>query len=51
MGAENCVVAAEGQLQHDGVFKVEAMGMPPSEARDDSLTAAKVTIRPQGSYC
>lgn len=42
--AENCIVAAEGKLQHDGKFKVQALGMPPNERRDESLTAAKVVL-------
>ena len=40
--AENCIVAAEGQLQHNGRFKVTALGMPPNERREESLIAAKV---------
>jgi len=40
--AENCIVAAEGQLQHNGRFKVTALGMPPNERREESVVAAKV---------
>ena len=41
--AENCIVAAEGELQHNGIFKVGALGMPPNERRDESEAAAKVS--------
>lgn len=44
--AENSVVVAEGHLQHNGSFKVNAMGLPPVESRQDSLLAAKVRLRP-----
>ncbi|BDA47706.1 DNA polymerase epsilon subunit 2 [Coccomyxa sp. Obi] len=38
---ENCIVVAEGVLQHSGVFKVRALGFPPVEFRGESLQAAK----------
>ncbi|KAK9814165.1 hypothetical protein WJX72_001491 [[Myrmecia] bisecta] len=38
---ENCIVVAEGKLQHSGVFKVEALGFPPLEPRAESQAAAK----------
>ncbi|KAK9827395.1 hypothetical protein WJX81_006181 [Elliptochloris bilobata] len=38
---ENCVVVAEGELGHNGVFKVHALGFPPVEARAKSQAAAK----------
>ena len=40
--AENCIVVAEGVLQHSGVFKVRALGFPPVELRSESRLAAKV---------
>ena len=43
--SENSVVVAEGQLQHNGSFKVNALGLPPVESRGDSLLAAKVRRR------
>ena len=43
--AENCIVVAEGVLQHSGVFKVRALGFPPVEFRGESLQAAKVRLR------
>ncbi len=39
---ENCIVVAEGVLQHSGAFKVRALGFPPVELRGDSRAAAKV---------
>ena len=39
--AENCVVIAEGRLQHDGEMKVTALGMPPTEPREESQAAAQ----------
>lgn len=39
------MVVAEGQLQHNGSFKVNALGLPPVESRRDSLLAAKVRRR------
>ena len=41
--AENCIVVAEGVLQHSGAFKVRALGFPPVELRGDSRAAAKVS--------
>lgn len=38
---ENSIVVAEGQLQHNGTFKVMAMGQPPIESREASLLSAK----------
>ncbi|EIE23695.1 DNA polymerase epsilon, subunit B [Coccomyxa subellipsoidea C-169] len=38
---ENCIVVAEGVLQHSGVFKVRALGFPPVELRSESRLAAK----------
>ena len=43
--AENCVVIAEGRLQHDGEMKVTALGMPPTEPREESLAAAQARCR------
>ena len=40
--AENCVVVAEGELQHNGVFRASALGLPPVESRRTSEIAAKV---------
>ena len=40
--AENCIVVAEGVLQHSGTFKVRALGFPPVELRGESRAAAKV---------
>lgn len=37
-------MAAEGQLQHNGRFKITALGMPPNERREESLVAAKVSL-------
>ena len=39
--AENCVVVAEGELQHNGVFRASALGLPPVESRRTSEIAAK----------
>ena len=39
--AENCIVVAEGALQHNGVFRVDALGFPPPEARAESQAALK----------
>eukprot|EP00192_Tetraselmis_astigmatica_P002520 CAMPEP_0117671648 /NCGR_PEP_ID=MMETSP0804-20121206/13457_1 /TAXON_ID=1074897 /ORGANISM="Tetraselmis astigmatica, Strain CCMP880" /LENGTH=563 /DNA_ID=CAMNT_0005480145 /DNA_START=264 /DNA_END=1955 /DNA_ORIENTATION=+ len=36
---ENVIVVADGHLRPDGVFEVQALGMPPSEARQASVTA------------
>ena len=49
--SENCVVVAEGELGHNGVFKVHALGFPPVEARAKSLAAAKArsTLKPRES--
>ena len=35
-------MAAEGHLEHNGSFKVSALGMPPNERREDSIASAKV---------
>lgn len=43
-GAENCIVVAEGVLQHSGVLKVRALGFPPVEFRSESRQAAKVRM-------
>ena len=40
--AENCIVVAEGALQHNGVFRVDALGFPPPETRAESQAALKV---------
>lgn len=40
--AENCIVIAEGELDHRGVFRAAALGMPPVESREDSRAATKV---------
>ena len=36
------MVVAEGELQHSGVFKATALGLPPVESRRTSEIAAKV---------
>eukprot|EP00873_Tetraselmis_striata_P041547 jgi/Tetstr1/461811/TSEL_006893.t1 len=36
---ENIIVIADGKLRSDGVFKVNALGFPPPEAREESITA------------
>ena len=36
------MVVAEGELQHNGVFKASALGLPPVESRRTSEIAAKV---------
>ena len=41
--AENCIVIAEGELDHRGIFRVVALGMPPVESREDSMAAIKVS--------
>lgn len=41
LAAENCIVVAEGVLQHNGVFKVRALGFPPVEFQAESQLAAK----------
>lgn len=35
---ENCVVVAEGSLNHHGVFEVSALGFPPAETRGETLS-------------
>jgi hypothetical protein len=44
--AENCIVVAEGALQHSGVFAVAALGFPPAELRAESQVAAKARCPP-----
>ena len=44
--AENCIVIAEGELDHRGIFRAAALGMPPVERREDSLAATKVPSPP-----
>ena len=39
---ENSIVVAEGHLQHNGTFAVEALGLPPVESREESFKAIKV---------
>jgi hypothetical protein len=41
-GSENCIVIAEGELQHSGVFRARALAFPPVEVRTDSDAAIKV---------
>lgn len=48
---ENCVVVAEGELGHNGVFKVHALGFPPVEARAKSLAVAKARSAPNSTGC
>ena len=36
---ENCVVVAEGELTPGGAFRAAALGLPPAEARAESLAA------------
>lgn len=38
---ENCIVIAEGALDHRGIFRTSALGMPPIESREDSMQATK----------
>ncbi|KAK9905544.1 hypothetical protein WJX75_001819 [Coccomyxa subellipsoidea] len=38
---ENCIVVAEGILQHSGIYKARALGFPPVELRSESRLAAK----------
>lgn len=33
---ENCIVVAEGALNHLGVFEVSALGFPPAESREET---------------
>lgn len=33
---ENCIVVAEGTLNHHGVFEVSALGFPPAEKREET---------------
>ncbi len=39
---ENCVVVAEGEVGHDGVFKVAALGFPGCETRSELPATAQV---------
>lgn len=41
---ENSVVVAEGELGNDGVFHVRALGLPPTEAREELPMAAQVCM-------
>jgi DNA polymerase epsilon subunit 2 len=34
---KNCFVLAQGEYTKDGNFRVDVLGMPPPESRDDSL--------------
>ena len=47
---ENCIVVAEGVLQHSGTFKIQALGFPPVELRGESRAAAKVGTTPDLSF-
>ena len=47
LGAENCIVIAEGELDHRGIFKAVALGMPPVESQEDSMAAIKVCTHVQ----
>jgi hypothetical protein len=40
--AENCVVVAQGEMGHDGVFRVQELGFPGCEKRSDLPATAKV---------
>ncbi len=56
MPAENCIVVAEGELGHNGVMKVAALGFPPVEPRAVSQAAAKVRyarqlLRHRAGFC
>lgn len=42
--AENCVVVAEGEMGHDGVFKVYALGFPSCETRSQLPATAQVWV-------
>ena len=45
------MVVAEGELGHNGVFKVHALGFPPVEARAKSLAVAKARSAPDSTGC
>ena len=45
------MVVAEGELGHNGVFRVHALGFPPVEARAKSLAVAKARSAPQPLGC
>lgn len=40
---ENCIVLAEGEMNVDGAFHAQAMGLPPAEPRENLPMAAQVT--------
>lgn len=42
--AENCIVLAEGRMQMNKTFRVQALGFPPLEQRQDTEAAAKVPV-------
>lgn len=43
--AENCIVIAEGEMGHDGVFRVVALGFPQCENRSElPATAQKLNF-------
>lgn len=45
------MVVAEGELGHNGVFRVHALGFPPVEARAKSLAVAKARSAPESTDC
>ena len=44
------MVVAEGELGHNGVFRVHALGFPPVEARAKSLAVAKARSAPEPAH-
>ena len=46
---ESCIVLVQGRLDEDGVFRAWNVGMPPPEARTDSLLALGVVDQYQVS--
>jgi hypothetical protein len=43
--AENCVVVAQGEMGHDGVFRVQELGFPGCEKRSELPATAKVSTQ------
>jgi hypothetical protein len=43
---ENCIVIAEGEVGHDGTFKVAALGFPSCERREELPAVAQVSRQP-----
>lgn len=43
--AENCIVVAEGEIGHNGIFRVIALGFPTCESREElPATAQKINF-------